>query len=505
MYEKGIFQDLESSNNLQLLLGVGDNSSDLRFNSINSKLSGIIKKLRKKGFSKMSPSHQAELLEKTLHGDLLKNYKEVTPFYRIFKDGEYNCVSSSALYALILDEFEIPYAIKELPTHVYVLMYPNATSVLIETTAPSNGYEVRTDREVRNSIKTLIAMGEVTEEWVTERGERKAYNEFFYDAGKSITLRELTGIQYYNEALIHIDQEDYKEALTESIKSDLIYPNVNSKVLRYQLLEEYLRGVSYTDIEDFEFLCLYANLENSIEDNVNYQYSVFLRDNLITTNNIAFVDTVHQYMLSHLIEEKMIEVIVNSHNLGKAEYHSRNANFKMAKDFAFKILDTDDSNESARDIAAHSILEIVSGSESYQDYKADAKVNYDKSPLSPTEYMLECLEDYAAEYNVLHESETYKGAYFYLYAQIAANAFEEGDYNKGKKNLDLSEIARRKLANPEKKELNVRLALYIAQAGYYYNNDQYQKALNSINDGLVYWPENKELISRKGMIVKMLE
>jgi len=53
-----------------------------------------------------------------VHSRFLIKYEAENRFYEIIRTGKYNCVTATALYALLFEALGIPYAIKEEPTHV---------------------------------------------------------------------------------------------------------------------------------------------------------------------------------------------------------------------------------------------------------------------------------------------------------------------------------------------------------------------------------------------------
>ena len=74
--------------------------------------------IRKKNDKKIKYIYQL------VHDRFLSKYQEENRFYEIIKNGNYNCVTATALYALFFERLAIPYAIKEEPTHVYLVAYP---------------------------------------------------------------------------------------------------------------------------------------------------------------------------------------------------------------------------------------------------------------------------------------------------------------------------------------------------------------------------------------------
>jgi hypothetical protein len=82
-------------------------------------------------------------------------YKLSNNFSEIFETGYYNCVSGSALFALILSKLEIPYQIIEAPTHVFLIAYPNTEKIVLESTIPDEGSHQFSKRIIERYIADL--------------------------------------------------------------------------------------------------------------------------------------------------------------------------------------------------------------------------------------------------------------------------------------------------------------------------------------------------------------
>lgn len=116
--------------------------------SIDSLISNVeIEKNRNKVQKTIKFSRQKEKKEKherkrikriynTIHNTFLEKYNIEAHFSDIFINGNYNCVSATALYSYVFESLEIPYKIKETPTHVYLVVYPKSYKIYIETTVP---------------------------------------------------------------------------------------------------------------------------------------------------------------------------------------------------------------------------------------------------------------------------------------------------------------------------------------------------------------------------------
>ena len=98
--------------------------------------------LSKMGYEKMAdkkPDKRVKYIYEGVHKAFLSKYEANTLFSDIFVNGDYNCVSATALYCMAIDHFKIPYVIKQKPNHVYPVAYPETQQVIVETTNPMVG------------------------------------------------------------------------------------------------------------------------------------------------------------------------------------------------------------------------------------------------------------------------------------------------------------------------------------------------------------------------------
>jgi len=103
-------------------------------------LRSAIDKLKQAKLEKKKPNKKVRTIYTTIHDTFLDKYEIKNEFSEIFDTGKYNCVSATALFALVFEELSISYTIKELPTHVFLIAYPENEQILVETTDPLTGY-----------------------------------------------------------------------------------------------------------------------------------------------------------------------------------------------------------------------------------------------------------------------------------------------------------------------------------------------------------------------------
>jgi tetratricopeptide (TPR) repeat protein len=238
----------------------------------------FLKELEQK-ISKKHPSTKkiVDIIFEETHKKFLKKYEENTSFDNIFKNGQYNCVTASALIMQVLKHFSIDYLIKETPNHIYLIADPKNSGILVESTDPQRGFFAPNDKFKSRFVGYLLEQKIVAEWEVEEKGVESIFDKYFYK-NDNITVEELCAIHYFNAALEQREQKDYRRAYATIEKSMFLFPkalrskmliysvfleeidNDIDKFLDFQNIERYTKAIGYLNnpqvnkasVEDFE-------------------------------------------------------------------------------------------------------------------------------------------------------------------------------------------------------------------------------------------------------------
>ncbi|GAA4348643.1 hypothetical protein GCM10023185_04750 [Hymenobacter saemangeumensis] len=188
-----------------------------------------------------------------VHKGFLSKYEDKATFDQTMGSGIYNCVSASALYALIFEHYRIPYAIRQKPTHVYVVADPAASNIMVEGTDPQGGYFLP-DARFKKAYVDYLAEGKlVSQEEVARLGVEEVFKQKF-QADKTITLPQLISLQYYNKAVLALAEDDAEQAYRALQKAEKLFHTTETSYLLVESLRYRLNGISYAKMEDVEKL-----------------------------------------------------------------------------------------------------------------------------------------------------------------------------------------------------------------------------------------------------------
>lgn len=178
--------------------------------------------LEKEIRSRDSNKRKAEIIYNYLHRNVFIKYDLNARVTDLFLNNTYNCVTATAFFISMAEEFEIPFTIYETPAHVYASITHRNQEIIIELTAPNNGFDFGSN--INDLLQALINSKLISRDEVAEKGADQLYQE--YVAQKNpISKKQLLGIQYHNEALILANNSKHEEAYNQMNKAIKLYPN----------------------------------------------------------------------------------------------------------------------------------------------------------------------------------------------------------------------------------------------------------------------------------------
>lgn len=171
------------------------------------------------------------------HQRFLKDYQEYATFNQLLKDGKYNCLTGTALYALILDHFGFQYEIIETNYHIFVVAETVDGKVLFESTDPLEGF-VDNDADIKKRVATY------KQNIPVQSNTNKTYYRFNVGLYNPIDLNEILGLLYYNHAVNAYNKGDLPSSVANLEKAMQLYQSPRteefSKIVLLTILESKL-------------------------------------------------------------------------------------------------------------------------------------------------------------------------------------------------------------------------------------------------------------------------
>ncbi|MCX2744920.1 hypothetical protein OO013_13640 [Mangrovivirga sp. M17] len=186
----------------------------------NKKVASLIDQLENRSSFKNFEKKSLEKVFFKIHRKVLKEYKKYSEITSTLSNGEYDCVTGTALYAYVYQSLGLKTEIFETPSHVFLVIEANGKKYLIESTSPLNGF-LEIDKDIKlnttNSLGILVADE-------TDALTNEVINK--------ITIKELAAISLHNKAAKLYLERDYVSAVRTINEALSIYPSARSVYLK---------------------------------------------------------------------------------------------------------------------------------------------------------------------------------------------------------------------------------------------------------------------------------
>ena len=215
-------KDPDKLTNVALFLAVNKNASTSDFRSNReSVVETIVASLKEK----MNKSNNSERFLSNLfykvHRKYLKHYRQYGDFESLLTAGQYDCVTGTAFYALLLDDLGFEYEIWETDYHIYLMVDADGQQIMMESTDPLEGF-VTHSLEINTRVESYRLEGS--------------------GMSKTIDLQQLAGLMYYNLAVDSYNNQRPTEALTFLKKATSLYDAPRMGMLK-RIIEDTLKSL----------------------------------------------------------------------------------------------------------------------------------------------------------------------------------------------------------------------------------------------------------------------
>jgi len=175
------------------------------------------------------------------HQQFLKHYVKDVSFGTTLSKGTYNCLTGTAMYALLLDRFQIKHQVIETNYHIFLIVNTEDGRVLLETTDPQNGF-VDGEKEIEKRIKTY------RQNALEEEKSDKSFYRFSYELYREVNLDEMLGLLHYNLAITAYNDRQFEKSILQLDKALELYqsPRIEefSRIILLSVIESRLDDVA---------------------------------------------------------------------------------------------------------------------------------------------------------------------------------------------------------------------------------------------------------------------
>lgn len=474
-FEKELFIKVSDSAEIDpidyfLSLGYSDN-----YLSIKTTVNSFVANLQSKYAGEAGSKKQLKDIYKSVHSEFLKKYDADKYFSDIFSTGEYNCVTASALYALILDRLKIDYIIKRTPDHVYIIADPDNSDFLIETTKPIGGLIQFDDKFKKNYVDYLRDNKLVSEDEFRNQSVDDLFSAH-YTTDKTIDIKKLAGIHYYNKGISQLNDKKYLMASRNFEKAEMLYTSEIISFMMNIAIANVLNDESLQKSYNGKTLAKYLNSNsgNGILIQFGKDYFKEISDEMIINHpniekyNRYFTDL--NFSLNDSIER---DDFYQTYYSSIGYYHFCKSNYLIALNNLEKTYAINPDNVRTKLLISESALKYLIVDNNYES-------------------RIDSIELYFKKFPFLIETESLQRFLTYCYSKIISSNYSTDNSKKGAKFLSNFES----FASENKGiDLDPDLVgtIYCAISAYYVRNNKYSTAVDYLETGLKLTPNSYEI------------
>ncbi|UII21999.1 hypothetical protein [Fulvivirga ligni] len=466
-------------NYLELFMATSPLSTTGNYNVANQKIETEINSIDKEKLFKKKPEKRVKALYDQIHADFLSKYELQNNFTEIFTNGNYNCVSASALYSLFFESFEIPYAIKESPTHVYVIAYPKSARILVESTDPGGKFIVFDDRYKSDFVNRMKSAKLISEAEYNSKTVSQLFDQYYFSE-EEIGLKELVGIQYSNEALYKLEKENYLGAYEDLKKSYLLYPSKKVSSMLMMVNSILLSRADYYDSTAVQQLNQLSRFKEYgfTNDDMLAEFGRLTNDILINHTDFdryaqAYVTLTPSFKDEELRKE--VDFVFNYEN-GRILYNRHK--YSEALSYLEKAYNLKSDNANIEELLVANIIQ---------------QTRSQSNNIATIAFLEKRKETHPA----LTDNISFKSLLTVSYLVESGNSFDLNRIQDGLKYMHMFEEQYSKDLSIDTEYIG---RFYAIAATYYFKKGNTSKAKQTIEKGLEYAPGHHELLIRKRMI-----
>lgn len=452
--------------------------------TLKTELNNFISRLKK--FEKNSPKSKVKKIFQLTKKEFLHHYSLLSFFNDQLDDGTYNCVTGSALFAIIFEEMDIPYVVIEVPRHVYLIAYPNQENIGVESTEEKDGIYNWTEYTKQQAVNFLLNIGKVSESEVRIKGFDKIIEDHFY-TNTSHDFDALVGMHLMNRALVLQDRDEHKEALEMYYMAETYF---DSPVLQYMeggILSNLISETSYENIDIIDYITrLYAITESEVgKERVHGNFPFIMQQAFKKRKDMDFIDST-TVLVNENLEGEDRDLFLSDLDEQWANYYIQRDQFEKSLEYSTRGYALNPKNKYFEDLISAGIVFQLSNLEDGDEVEL-------------------LMDEYEITYPFLTDDFKFINFKIILYAAQIGDYYSLGLAEDGYPYFEkLDSVFNHEQTDHELVDSFVAEA-YGEVAAYYYRKNQFRLALNWINKAIELDDEDEFLKTRKKNIEAKLD
>lgn len=462
---------------LSMILAADQEDSEERLAMYRQWVAGIAEKISGSLlFDKLSEEQKVQSVTDYLQGNLLQTYHKDSRFENLYYSGYYNFISAPSLYALVLNELNIPFSIKESAEYIYLIAFPGSAGILIETAIPDYSYRLFDQLTRKSFVDYLHGRGVIDDFSFRSRTTRELFIKYFFPR-EDLTLPGLAALQYMSRAMRDIGDGKGDKAFFNLQKAYYLHPSYKVQFLLLAQLNSFIDEVDLKTVAGLTYLAISARyIPIGFEPDFFLKRFVDIRDLYSTpAEQSDEFDKAYHFLMDRVDNSYLRTSMTFLYYYDMAIENDQAGQFEDALDNLEDAFEYRKMNENTEGL----FIKILT------DYATHARV----------ENLIPRLEYYDREYNINRHRDVYLLIELNAILQYFGESFRVGDAVSGEKYRSRFEQI---YASHPGIEIDDELAAksYDSAADYYLRQGNTETSKQLLRKGLEMAPDNKQLITK---------
>lgn len=202
----------ELDSQLELLLPGTSNQEQSARAFAKERISVLISDLEGRKIRRKSTSKALEILEEEVGQQFLQRPAYLAHFDQLFKLGQYDRTTATALYALAMEYFGLPYLLQVRDAEILLIADPQELARPLALPHDDPWTASSSQRFQNAYLEVLRSIGYVSPaEW--DRSPQALYDQYYLGGNTQLNLRQMASFLYYRQALRAYAKQSWSTAL----------------------------------------------------------------------------------------------------------------------------------------------------------------------------------------------------------------------------------------------------------------------------------------------------
>lgn len=301
-----------------------------------------------------STKKAVRLIRELIETSCLRYPQEYANFRDLFKQGAFNATTTTAVYALLLEYFKIPYQIEADFWSLNLVADPDRHAIALHPPIKQLMVTPREQAFVRDYAQLLEAM-----QWISsgevEQSPQQLFQQYYLGTSKRLTLPELAGFLHYQQAMAAYRNSNYELALKHLDDAQAVAPRPVMDVLRNATLFQLATSEDLGSQQSLDYLLELRRSRSSdlFDQEIIRRFRNVAERSLSTIGSPAELDGYFDFLSGKLTyDPEFSRILSEIYFYYKSRYHTKGNEPVVVKSYVDSLYSYRPDDASVQDVLA---------------------------------------------------------------------------------------------------------------------------------------------------------